>query len=180
MKKFYDKWLNRFDKVSQALNRNTGFLVLVAIIIFGFAILNFQKDNRKVLEGIEKTTNNTENIAQDTQAILGKIDQSTENINKKSDRNARLTNCLLILHGHSTQINPEDETECQKAVDNANLNMDNEPIGVQIKPVPPKSQQSPNSPDPPPEQPQEPENPDNDDVIIDLPLLPEIRIGNPF
>lgn len=61
--------LNPMYKITHWLNRNTGYLLMVVIIVFGFATLGFQKDNRKLLQ-------DTKHISEDTQAIVAKQDQT--------------------------------------------------------------------------------------------------------
>lgn len=62
------------------LNRNTGFLILVAIVIFGFAILNFQKNNQILLQDTQATAQNTNDILRGQRDIL----------------------CLLVVHAEES------------------------------------------------------------------------------
>lgn len=59
-----------YQSFSMFLNRNTGWLIAVAIVFFGLTNLYFLKDNKRITEGIQGTTNNTETIIKDLKRVL--------------------------------------------------------------------------------------------------------------
>lgn len=89
--------LKLLASITNALNRNTGFLILMAIIISGFFTIRFQKDNKTILDGIADTSRNTETIVAKQDQTLEAIKQTAEDNRLLSDQKTNIIICMLLV-----------------------------------------------------------------------------------
>lgn len=145
-------------KVSNALNKNTGFIIVVSIVIFGLLTLN-------LLHRIINTQQNTKRSVENTEVIIMKLEQSTEDIKADNKRNTEYLNCLLVAHdvGQFEISTCKNEADIQAAQDHAEHQPSSNPA---TQPAP-----QPSSPSQP-QQPEAPPSPPNEGLIPDgVPIL---------
>lgn len=155
------------------LNRNTGFLILSVIIIFGLSTLGFQKDSESILKDTRTTTKNTEKIIKD-------LEIAVDDLKADNARQTRFIECLLAFHGASELISQEVQDQCERMSANVELEDVTRP---QTTPSVSVTQTTPGLTQTPPTSPEDntPTPPvDNEGIIINLPLLPEIYIPSPL
>lgn len=154
------------------LNRNTGFLILLSVLIFGFISLGFQKDNRTILEDTKRISADTKLITQDTERIANKIDDAVSDL-KNDNAQQTVILCKLILSGNVT-VTGEDAEEVERICqDRITQNQEEQTIqgSTAQQQQTPTSDSKPktNSPKPDPEDPEPPVDegliPDNIPII---------------
>lgn len=66
--------IKRLAQITNTLNRNTGYLILVAIIVFGFIGIGFQKGTRAIVKQLQQ-----QNVSRDNnvQKLLNSNDEQT-------------------------------------------------------------------------------------------------------
>lgn len=100
-------------KATNILNRNTGFLILVAIIIFGFATIGFQKDNQHLLEGTSTTIEQTKATTENTERIIQNLEVAVKDLKADNARQTLIIQCLLVVHGETQFVSDEAAEACQ-------------------------------------------------------------------
>lgn len=150
-------------KVSQFMNKNTGWLICVAVVLFGLSNLAFLKDNEVIISQIKATTDNTENIAKDTKTIITNLEQAVSQLKADNREQTRIL-CRLILKG-AVNLTPTEVVEveriCEEQIDSANDTPSttppvNQPSQSPLQPTTPRSNPT---PQPTPNVPPAPENP---------------------
>lgn len=93
------------------LNRNTGFLILVAIIFFGLAILGFQRDSRRILNDTSVAVKNTEVIVSKQDETLDAIKNLAIDNRLSSDQKTNIIICMLQVP--VSQRTTDTEQDCR-------------------------------------------------------------------
>lgn len=101
------KWL---AKVTQSLNRNTGYLSLVVIILVGLAILSYQKDARRLLS-------NTNSTVQRLEDIVEKLDKGQKDTNQNTQEIKVAVFCLLSQHDPQNFSARVKDIDCATALE---------------------------------------------------------------
>lgn len=89
------------------INHNAGFLLALIIIILGFSIIHFQKDNNKILRDTSATVNNTETILNNQKNDLGTMQNEIASLK-------RFSACLLALHDAGQFADGDVQQQCEK------------------------------------------------------------------
>lgn len=121
MRRLLTRASNSLSWLSVTINRNTGWLIAVAIVAFGLSNLAFLKDNEVIIGNIAGTTENTERISADTKTIITDLKQAVEDLKADNGRQTRIL-CRLILRGDVPLTGAEAsdvERICQQAIKEA-------------------------------------------------------------
>lgn len=81
----------RIRQISNFLTQVMPFMILGMVIFFGLAILQFQADNRILLEQTKRSAENTE-------IIIKNLDQAVKDLKADNQKNTAYLNCLLAAH----------------------------------------------------------------------------------
>lgn len=83
--------------LGDTFNRNVGFILILTVIFFGFAILNLQQDNQKLLKDTQATVKNTETIVQKQDETLDAIAQLAVDNKLTSKQLGDTIICMLLI-----------------------------------------------------------------------------------
>jgi len=159
-------------KLSSLINRNTGYLIAVAVVVSAVSIINSEQDSHKILSDTSATIKNTERISGDTKEIAADTKTIITNLKdavidlKADSAQKALVLCKVILRNNITDITPEEEREIE-AICKEEVEQDTQ-TGVmpqeQTQPQPQASTRESEDTLPPkdkdkPEKPEEPEKP---------------------
>lgn len=146
------KYKQAAAKITTTLNRNTGYLILLAIIIFGFAILGFQKSNKELLQDTNTAVTNTETIVAKQDETLQAIKQTAIDNKLLSDEKTNIIICMLQVP--VAERTTDTVTNCRKQVETMPTTQ-NENTAQPTQTSNPQSQEveQPQSPTPPQEEP---------------------------
>lgn len=156
---------DKIIRLSQLINRNTGFFVATAIVFFGIAIVNFQRDNLQILRDTRSAVENTETIVSKQDETLEAIKKTATDNKLLSDEKTNIIICMLQVPVELRTTNTVEDCEKQ-SVEQAPQPAEVAP-GTQEQPSTPQAQQRPQTP---PSEPQE--TPKDEGLIPDsIPIL---------
>jgi hypothetical protein len=161
--------------VSSFINRNTGFLIAVLIVIFGLFIINFKKENARRLDRAGVAAEERKQIDENTQQIIVNVQKAVEEL-KEDNAQQTVILCNLILGGR-INLSGEDAAEveriCQERIA-ANVNRQQviapdsaAPPAIYTTPTPNNEQQKPATPEPQAPTPEQPEESGIVEGVID-------------
>lgn len=172
-----NKALDKFAIPSAFVNRNTGFLILVVLLLGVPAIIDFQSENQTLLSNTNTTVSQLKKVlCEDIPDEQCNLSQAVAKIKADHDQQDKFIACLLALHGEHTMVVEEVVMEC-KAIseDSAPANHgETAPVGSGSSSTGTNKDQGSNQPSTnnppnnPPEQPENPEQPKLLDCKIDL------------
>lgn len=159
------------------LNRNTGFLILVSVIMFGFIAYAQSQDIKRQGRDIERTVETTATIVEKQDETLAAIQRVALDNKLISDQKTNIIICMLQIP------QPERlpaEQNCRKQIESTSTSpTPSAAPSVASRQSSPASS-SPQSAPSGNNQQQNNSQPDNDGVIVDLPLLPKLHIPSPL
>lgn len=164
-------WLNRTKGgrailwLGNAFNRNTGFILMLIIIIFGFAIIGFQKDNQQLLEDTKKIAENTEQIVAKQDETLAAIQNLALDNKISGDELKEILLCMLVVPPE--QRTTDTANDCRKQAD-ASREQSRQDSNVQA-PRRPEARRETSSQSSQPRTPTTPDEPEDD--AIDVPVI---------
>lgn len=106
----------RIVRFSNLINRNTGFLIVLTMVIFGFAIIDFQRDNQRILQDTHSTVDNTERLLIGQRKNTEQQAKAVQDLLADNKRQTELIICLLAIHGESTAVTQADEESCRQRI----------------------------------------------------------------
>lgn len=116
-------------RLSNLLNRNTGWLLATAIVFFGLYNVGFSKENRELIKNTrsaaqssEQAAKDAKRAAEDTKRILEAQAQAVTDLKADNAKQTDLIICILAIHGESTAISEADEEHCRVIVNEAQHN----------------------------------------------------------
>lgn len=166
-------------KLSNLINRNTGFLIVLVLLIFGFAIVAFQRNNQLILKDTHAIAENTKWLLEQQKKEDETRDKAVQEVitaNIRSDEHQTMILCTLILRGNVVVTNEEAveieqicEEEIQRFRDRGGeVEMSTRPVSPQPSPQSNPQPTEPPAQSPPPpsnESPPDPEPPEDPSVV---------------
>jgi hypothetical protein len=125
-------------KTTNFLNRNTGFLILVVLIIFGLATIGFQKDNKQLLQSTQTTVKNTQQTAENTEKIIKNLEVAVKDLKDDNARQTRFISCILALHGAGELVEEDVKTQCEVMGSGVDMSDVKPQTAPQVTPTPPQ------------------------------------------
>lgn len=92
------------SSTTRMLNRNTGFLILLAIVFFGFSIIGFQKDNRQLLYNTKQSVDKSNTIIKNLQSAVVEL---------KADNQVKANTIICMLQVPISQRTPDIKAKCR-------------------------------------------------------------------
>lgn len=142
MKKMLYSVYDRAKDTSHWFNRNTGYLLLASIIVFGFMAVSSQQRNRAILDDTHKSVENGERILKRLETVVTDIKEDGK---ARDERQNRLLVCLLVIHGETQIISPEARKDCENDANDIVNQFDAERQSSQPNPNP-REETSPTTP----------------------------------
>lgn len=109
------------------LDKNMSLMLLIAVVLFGLAILDFQKDGQTILDNQAQEQldrlNTVETVTDDS-------NENTEEILERVERSESLLCALFLQHDIDIQLPDDLRSKCQEELESRGVQM-----GGQLPPV---------------------------------------------